>query len=59
MENINAMKMTVTLTRREVNDLCIICIEHMYSENGGKKWAKLYEKLRKQRDDFDRTIITE
>ena len=55
MTDYNAMEMNVQLTRKDVCDLLLACVNAMYSANdGGKKWEKLHEKLHEQLEQFDK-----
>ena len=50
----NAKEMTITLRRIDVCDLLLACLAAEEATNdGGKKWARLHEELKKQLDDFD------
>lgn len=46
--------MNVKLTRKDVCDLLLACINAEYEANdGGKKWKKLHDELKKQLEAFD------
>lgn len=50
----NESKMKVTLTRKQVIDLMIALTSTEYEANdGGEKWNKLHEELKKQLEKFD------
>jgi len=53
----NQFKTTVSITRGEICDLLIACTTAQFTANdGGKKWARLHDKLKQQLDDLDREL---
>lgn len=51
---INNAEMELTLTRIEVCDLLIACVNASERANdSGAKWVRLHDKIRKQLDSFD------
>lgn len=53
----NQFKTTVSITRGEICDLLIACTTTQFTANdGGKKWARLHNKLKQQLDDLDREL---
>ena len=53
----NQFKTTINVTRGEICDLLLACnaAEDM-ANDGGKKWARLHEKLKAQLEELDRQL---
>lgn len=53
----NQFKTTINVTRGEICDLLLACTMSEFGANdGGKKWARLHEKLEKQLEELDRQL---
>lgn len=53
----NQFQTTIQVTRGEICDLLLACTTSEFSANdGGKKWARLHEKLKAQLEELDRQL---
>lgn len=53
----NHFKTTLKVERVDICDLMLACTLAQYNANdGGKKWARLHDKLRAQLDELDQDL---
>ena len=53
----NHFKTHIQVERVDICDLMLACTMAQYQANdGGRKWAKLHEKLKAQLDDLDKEL---
>lgn len=53
----NHVSTSVKLERIDICDLMLACTMSQFSANdGGKKWARLHDKLKQQLEDLDREL---